>query len=72
EKPRVFGEGGYQGTIKGAANYGMSILRNEVENIDMRPNTYTEKLRILANDDLNIQYDFHEVIGIQSGSVKTV
>ena len=48
EKPRVFGEGGYQGTMKGPSNYGMSLLRNEVVNIDMRPNTYTETFRILA------------------------
>ena len=72
EKPRIFGEGGYQGTMKGPANYGVSLLRNEVVNIDMRPNTYTETFRILANDDLNIKFDFHAVIGIQSGSVKTV
>lgn len=72
EKPRVFGEGGYQGTMIGPANYGMSLLRNEVVNIDMRPNTYTETFRILANDDLNIKFDFHAVIAIQSGSVQTV
>ena len=72
EKPRVFGEGGYQGTMKGPSNYGMSLLRNEVVNIDMRPNTYTETFRILANDDLNIKFDFHAVIAIESGSVRTV
>ncbi len=58
--------------MKGPSNYGMSLLRNEVVNIDMRPNTYTETFRILANDDLNIKFDFHAVIAIESGSVKTV
>ncbi len=72
EKPRVFGEGGYQGSMVGPANFGMSLLRNEVINIDMRPNTYTEAFQILANDDLNIRFDFHAVISIETGSVKTV
>ncbi|MGS0537330.1 SPFH domain-containing protein [Pseudoalteromonas sp. SaAl2] len=72
EKPRVFGEGGYQGSMVGPANFGMSLLRNEVINIDMRPNTYTETFQILANDDLNIRFDFHAVISIETGSVKTV
>ncbi len=72
EKPRVFGEGGYQGTMIGPANYGMSLWRNQVINIDMRPNTYTETFKILANDDLNISFDFHAVISIESGSVRAV
>ncbi|MBQ4810912.1 hypothetical protein J8M20_06170 [Pseudoalteromonas luteoviolacea] len=72
EKPRMFGSGGYQGSLQGPSNYGMSVLRNEVINIDMRPNTYTEKFRILANDDLNIVFDFHAVVSIRSGTVKAV
>jgi len=72
EKPRVFGAGGYQGSMVGPSNFGMSLLRNEVINIDMRPNTYTEAFQILANDDLNIRFDFHAVISIETGSVKTV
>jgi regulator of protease activity HflC (stomatin/prohibitin superfamily) len=72
EKPRVFGEGGFQGSMVGPANFGMSLLRNEVINIDMRPNTYTETFKILANDDLNIKFDFHAVISIETGTVKTV
>lgn len=68
----MFGEGGYQGTMIGPANYGMSLWRNQVINIDMRPNTYTEAFKILANDDLNISFDFHAVISIESGSVRAV
>lgn len=72
EKPRVFGAGGYQATIQGPGNYGVSLWRNQVINIDMRPNTYTENFKILANDDLNITFNFHAVISINPGSVKAV
>ena len=72
EKPRIFGEGGYRGSLIGPSNYGVSLWRNQVINIDMRPNTYTESFKILANDDLNISFDFHAVIGIRANTVKDV
>ncbi|QYJ95867.1 SPFH domain-containing protein [Shewanella spartinae] len=72
EKPRIFGAGGYRGTLIGPSNYGVSLWRNEVINIDMRPNTYTENFKILAKDDLNISFNFHAVIAIKSGTVKEV
>lgn len=72
EQPRFFGSGGYQGSLIGPSNYGFSLLRNQVISIDMRPNTYTERFSILANDDLNISFDFHAVISIKSGTVKEV
>ncbi|WP_281212264.1 SPFH domain-containing protein [Shewanella insulae] len=72
EKPRIFGAGGYRGTLIGPSNYGVSLWRNEVINIDMRPNTYTENFKILAKDDLNISFNFHAVIAIKSGTVKQV
>lgn len=72
EKPRIFGAGGYRSTLKGPSNYGVSLWRNQVINIDMRPNTYTENFKILANDDLNISFDFHAVISIKQGTVKGV
>ncbi|WP_418346770.1 SPFH domain-containing protein [Shewanella psychrophila] len=72
EKPRIFGSGGYRGSLTGPSNYGVSLWRNEIINIDMRPNTYTENFKILANDDLNISFNFHAVIAIKSGTVKQV
>ncbi|CAH9049384.1 hypothetical protein PSECIP111854_00017 [Pseudoalteromonas sp. CIP111854] len=65
EQPRFIGSGGYQGSLVGPSNYGFSLLRNQVVNIDMRPNTYTERFSILANDDLNISFDFHAVLAIK-------
>jgi len=39
ENPRVFGKGGFRGAIKGPGNYGASLWRNQIINIDMRPQT---------------------------------
>ena len=72
EDPRVFGKGGFRGVIKGPGNYGVSLWRNRVMNIDMRPNTYKEDLKILAKDDLNITFHFHAVLSIKENSVKAV
>ncbi|WP_293264701.1 SPFH domain-containing protein [Neptunomonas sp.] len=72
EKPRIFGTGGYRATLKGPQNYGVSLWRNQIINIDMRPNTYTESFKILANDDLNISFNFHCVISIRPDTVKFV
>ncbi len=72
ENPRIFGSGGYRDSLIGPANYGVSTWRNEVINIDMRPNTYTENFDILANDDLNISFNFHAVISIKPTTIKAV
>ncbi|MBW2275316.1 MAG: hypothetical protein JRG96_18775, partial [Deltaproteobacteria bacterium] len=32
--PRVIGKGGFRGIVKGPGNYGVSVFRNEVINID--------------------------------------
>lgn len=72
EQPRVFGAGGYRTSLVGPSNYGVSLWRNQVVNIDMRPNTYTESFNILANDDLNISFKFHAVIAIKPNTVKSV
>jgi len=42
ENPRVFGKGGFRGAIKGPGNYGASLWRNQIINIDMRPETYLQ------------------------------
>ena len=72
EVPRIFGNGGFRGVVKGPGNYGMSLWRNKIINIDVRPSTYNENLKILAKDDLNVTFHFHAVIRIKPGSVKKV
>nr|WP_320049872.1 SPFH domain-containing protein [uncultured Desulfuromonas sp.] len=72
ENPRIFGKGGFRGIIKGPANYGVSLWRNQVINIDIRPNTYTENFKILAKDDLNISFNFHAVLSVKKGTVQQV
>lgn len=72
ERPIVFGKGGFRGALGGPGNYGMLLWRNEVINIDFRPNTYTEQFRILAKDDLNISFNFHAVLSIKKGTVRDV
>ncbi len=72
EEPRIFGNGGFRGVVKGPGNYGVSLWRNKIINIDVRPSTYNENLNILAKDDLNVTFHFHAVIRIKPGSVKKV
>ena len=72
EDPRVFGSGGYRGVLTGPSNFGVSLWRNRVINVDVRPNTYTENFKILAKDDLNISFNFHAVISIKPKTIKQV
>lgn len=72
ERPRVFGKGGFRGVVKGPGNYGVSLFRNEVINIDIRPQTYTEEFKILARDDLNVKFRVHAVLSIAPGRVEEV
>ena len=72
EEPRIFGKGGYRGSVSGPGNYGVSLWRNRVINVDMRPSTYTERFKILAKDDLNVSFNFHAVISVSEGTVVDV
>lgn len=72
ERPRLFGEGGFQGVVRGPGNFGISLLRNEVINVDLRPRTYTEEFKILARDDLDVSFDVHVVLAIAPGHVENV
>jgi regulator of protease activity HflC (stomatin/prohibitin superfamily) len=72
ERPRIWGKGGYQGALKGPANYGVSLWRNEVENVDFRPQTYSESFKILAKDELNISFRFQTIIKVKPGTIKSV
>jgi regulator of protease activity HflC (stomatin/prohibitin superfamily) len=57
---------------EGPGNYGASLWRNEVINIDKRPATYTESFKILAKDDLNVSFNFHAILSVESGRVQEV
>lgn len=72
ESPRVFGKGGFKGIVKGPGNYGASLWRNDVINIDIRPATYIEQFKILAKDDLNVSFKFEAVVRITPGQVSKV
>ncbi|QTA80809.1 SPFH domain-containing protein [Desulfonema limicola] len=72
ENPRVWGKGGFRGAMKGPANYGVSLWRNEVENVDMRPQTYPESFKILTKDELNVSFRFQTIIKVKPGTIKTV
>lgn len=72
ENPRIWGIGGFKGELKGPANFGVSLWRNEVENVDFRPQTYAETFNILANDELNISFRFQSIIKVKPGTIKTV
>lgn len=72
ENPRVFGKGGYRGSLIGPANYGLSLWRNEAINVDVRPKTYTERFNILTKDELNISFSFQTIIKPENGKVKDV
>lgn len=72
EDPMIFGNGGYQGTVNGPGNFGVSPWNNKAINVDMRPNTYPEGFKILANDDLNVSVGFHAVLELEEDSVKDV
>lgn len=72
ENPRVWGTGGFRGAMKGPQNFGVSLWRNEVENVDFRPQTYAENFNILAKDELNISFRFQTIIKVKPGSIRVV
>jgi len=72
ERPRMFGSGGFRGELKGPSNYGVSLWRNEVTNVDFRPQTYGEDFKILAKDELNISFRFQSIIRVKPGTIKQV
>ena len=72
ERPRLFGEGGFQGIVEGPGNFGVSPWRNQAINIDVRPTTFSEPFQILAQDDLNVSFQIHVVLHVQPGTVQSV
>lgn len=72
ENPRLFGKGGFGGSVKGPGNYGISLWNNKVQNVDFRPKTYPEDFKILTQDELNISFRFQTIIKIKPDTVKIV
>ncbi len=72
EVPRVWRNGGFQAGIKGPANFGVTLWRNQVENVDFRPMTYPETFKILAKDELNVSFRWQTIIKVKPGTIKTV
>ncbi|MCI5128681.1 MAG: hypothetical protein D3907_09325 [Candidatus Electrothrix sp. AUS3] len=72
ENPRMFGNGGFRGELKGPSNYGISLWRNQVTNVDFRPKTYPENFKILAKDELNISFRFQSIIKVKPNTIRTV
>ena len=72
EDPRIFGNGGFRGELKGPANFGTSLWRNKVINIDFRPITYVESFEILTKDELNVSLRFQIIIKIKPGTIRDV
>ena len=72
ESPRIFGSGGFRGKLKGPENYGVSLWRNKVINVDFRPKTYGETFKILAKDELNVSFRFQSIIKVKPGASKAV
>jgi regulator of protease activity HflC (stomatin/prohibitin superfamily) len=72
EQPRVWGNGGFQGTVRGPGNYGFAIWRNRAINVDFRPHTINEDFKILAADDLNVAFRFQGVFKVNEGTIQDV
>jgi len=72
EQPRVWGNGGFQGAVRGPGNYGFAIWRNRAINVDFRPQTIDEDFKILAADDLNVTFRFQGVFKINEGTIQDV
>jgi regulator of protease activity HflC (stomatin/prohibitin superfamily) len=72
EQPRIWGNGGFQGSIKGPGNFGVSIWNNQVINVDIRPRTIQESFKILARDDLNVSFRLQGIFRVKDNSIQQV
>ena len=72
EEPRMIGNGGFAGKMKGPATFGFSFWNNVVQNVDFRPRTYPESFNILTKDELNLKLRWQTIIKIKHGSIKSV
>ena len=72
EIPRVWGQGGFQGLVRGPGNFGVSIWNNRAINVDFRPRTLQEEFQILARDDLNVSFRLQGIFSIKENSIRDV
>jgi len=72
EQPRVWGNGGFQGAVRGPGNYGFAVWRNRAINVGFRPHTINENFKILARDDLNVTFRFQGVFKVNEGTIQEV
>ena len=67
----IFGEAEYVGIQKGPTSTGW-VWRQKVVNIDTRERTYSEGMRILTAERLELSFRAHARIKLREGSVKAV
>ncbi len=67
----LFSPAEFVGTQKGPTSTGW-VWRQELVNIDIRPRTYSEKMKIMTRNGLSISFNAHAVIALKKGSVKNV
>ncbi|MBI2501221.1 MAG: hypothetical protein HYW02_07170, partial [Deltaproteobacteria bacterium] len=72
EKPRWFGKGGYKGTIKGPGNFGNSLLKLEVINIELRPTTYATEVMVRTLDKVLVPLPVQVKISVKPGTSREV
>lgn len=67
----IVGAGEFVGTQEGPTSTGW-VWRQRLVNIDMRPRTFSEEMRILTRDRLELEFRAHARIRLREGGVKGV
>ena len=70
-QPLVFGQRQFVKTQKGPNSTGWR-WRQDVTNIDMRVQTWSEKMQIFSADNLEVHFDVHARISAKPGTVKQI
>lgn len=65
----IFGSAEFVGIQRGPTSTGW-VWRQEVTNIDVRPRTYSEEMRILTSERLELGFRAHARISLREGAVK--
>jgi hypothetical protein len=65
----IFGEAEFVGTQEGPTSTGW-VWRQQVVNIDVRPRTFSEEMRILTAERLELRFRVHARIRLREGEVK--
>ena len=69
--PFFVGKRRLMGTQTGPSSTGL-VWREFATNIDMRPDTYSEKYQIVTKRDMNLTFESHARISLKPGSVQDV